>query len=60
MVQICQGAKSKANMLEETIVQYKEMFIITRREFEKVVSVCLLCPITIHFVNWFAECPSIP
>jgi DNA topoisomerase-3 len=42
MVQVCQGAKTKNDMLEETLVQYKEMFIITRREFEKVVSVCSL------------------
>lgn len=39
MVQVCQGAKTKSDMLEETIFQYKEMFIIARREFEKVVSV---------------------
>lgn len=42
MVQVCQGTKTKNDMLEETLVQYKEMFIITRREFDKVVSVCLL------------------
>lgn len=39
MVQVCQGVKTKSDMLEETLFQYKEMFIITRREFEKVVSV---------------------
>lgn len=38
MVQVCQGVKTKSDMLEETLFQYKEMFIITRREFEKVVS----------------------
>jgi DNA topoisomerase III len=39
MVQVCQGTKTKGDMLEETIVQYQEMFMIARREFEKVVSV---------------------
>ncbi|KAG5643389.1 hypothetical protein DXG03_001003 [Asterophora parasitica] len=40
MVQVCEGTKTKAAMLEETIVQYKEMFIIAKREFEKVISPC--------------------
>lgn len=39
MVQVCAGTKSKADMLEQTIEQYKEMFITTRREFEKIISV---------------------
>ncbi|GLB36997.1 putative introduces a single-strand break via transesterification at a target site in duplex DNA [Lyophyllum shimeji] len=38
MVQVCERAKTKADMLEEAIEQYKEMFIIARREFQKVVS----------------------
>ncbi|KAG5639039.1 hypothetical protein H0H81_007652 [Sphagnurus paluster] len=38
MVQVCEGQKTKGDMLEETIEQYKEMFIIARREFPKVVS----------------------
>ncbi|KAF9467413.1 prokaryotic type I DNA topoisomerase, partial [Collybia nuda] len=37
MVRVCERTKSKAEMLEEAIDQYKEMFIIARREFEKVV-----------------------
>ena len=41
MVQVCEGMKSKTEMLEETISQYKEMYIIAKREFEKVVNVCL-------------------
>lgn len=40
MVRVCERTKTKAAMLEETIYQYKEMFIIARREFEKVVGVC--------------------
>lgn len=42
MVQVCERTKSKNDMLEETIVQYKEMYLTTRREFEKVIAVCLL------------------
>ncbi|KAG6875307.1 hypothetical protein C0993_009864, partial [Termitomyces sp. T159_Od127] len=38
MVEVCEGRISKAIMLEKTINQYKDMFIITKREFEKVVS----------------------
>jgi DNA topoisomerase-3 len=40
MVRVCERTKTKADMLEEAITQYKEMFIITRREFEKVIGVC--------------------
>ncbi|KAG5723220.1 DNA topoisomerase 3 [Termitomyces sp. T112] len=38
MIGVCEGRMTKADMLEKTIDQYKEMFIITKREFEKVVS----------------------
>ncbi|KAG6812706.1 hypothetical protein H0H92_001209 [Tricholoma furcatifolium] len=38
MVQVCEGRKSKSDMLEEAIMQYKDMYIITKREFDKVVS----------------------
>jgi len=61
MVQVCQGAKSKADMLEETIVQYKEMFIIARREFEKVVLVRSFIFGAQEICRSFCtECPSIP
>jgi len=39
MVRVCEGTKSKTDMLEEAIVQYKEMYIIAKREFNKVVTV---------------------
>lgn len=41
MVQVCEGTKTKNDMLAQSIDQYKEMFIIARREFEKVITVCL-------------------
>lgn len=39
MVQVCQGEKSKNQMLMESIEQYREMYVIAKREFEKVISV---------------------
>jgi DNA topoisomerase III len=39
MVQVCEGTKSKNDMIDHSIVQYKEMFITARREFDKVISV---------------------
>ncbi|TFY69145.1 hypothetical protein EVG20_g3279 [Dentipellis fragilis] len=39
MVQVCQGAKTKHEMIAEGIEQYKEMFIKAKRDFNKVVSV---------------------
>ncbi|KAG8760506.1 DNA topoisomerase [Serendipita sp. 396] len=37
MVQVCERAKSKNDMLQESIDQYKEVFILVRREFGLVV-----------------------
>jgi hypothetical protein len=39
MVQVCERAKTKADMLAESIGQYKEMYLRARGEFEKVLSV---------------------
>lgn len=38
MVQVCEGTKSKDQMLLESIEQYREMYIIAKREFDKVLS----------------------
>ncbi|KAJ8518158.1 hypothetical protein ONZ45_g4767 [Pleurotus djamor] len=38
MNQICQRAKTKHEMLTQALEQYKEMYIITKREFNKVVN----------------------
>ncbi|TFK44130.1 prokaryotic type I DNA topoisomerase [Crucibulum laeve] len=40
MVQVCERAVTKNDMLHQSIDQYKEMFIIAKREFNKVVTVC--------------------
>ncbi|TFK53736.1 prokaryotic type I DNA topoisomerase [Heliocybe sulcata] len=37
MVQVCEGTKTKNDMLVESIDQYKDMFIKAKREFDKVV-----------------------
>lgn len=41
MVQVCEGAKTKQIMLEESIEQYKDMYIRARSDFAKVVSVSI-------------------
>jgi len=42
MVQVCEGTRTKNEMLNQSIDQYKEIFIMAKREFNKVVSVRLL------------------
>ncbi|KZS99267.1 prokaryotic type I DNA topoisomerase [Sistotremastrum niveocremeum HHB9708] len=37
MVQVCQGIKSKHDMLNESIEQYKEVYVRARQQFDKVV-----------------------
>lgn len=39
MVDICGGVKSKNEVLAESIERYKEMFMRTKIEFEKLVAV---------------------
>ena len=39
MVQVCEGTSSKNDMLVRSLDQYKNMYIIVKREFEKVTSV---------------------
>ncbi|TDL26071.1 prokaryotic type I DNA topoisomerase, partial [Rickenella mellea] len=38
MVQVCERTKSKNDMLVQSIDQYKEVYVIARREFDKVIS----------------------
>ena len=42
MVEICQGAKSKNDVLAESIEHYKEMFMKTKIEFPKLLQVRLV------------------
>lgn len=39
MVQVCEGTTTKHDMLERSLQQYKEMFVLVRREFSKVTEV---------------------
>jgi DNA topoisomerase-3 len=39
MVQVCEGQKTKNDMLVESIDQYKEVYILAKREFQKVMQV---------------------
>jgi hypothetical protein len=55
MVQVCEGSKSKNDMLEEAIEQYKEIFIQAKRDFNKVVSVSAILPFLTLFVNWICH-----
>ncbi|KAF9523469.1 DNA topoisomerase [Crepidotus variabilis] len=36
MIQVCEGNQTKHEMLERSLEQYKEMFVIVRREFARV------------------------
>lgn len=39
MVQVCEGAKTKNEMLVQSIEQYKDMYVMAKREFDKVIEV---------------------
>ena len=39
MVQVCDGQKTKNDMLVESIDQYKEVYILAKRDFQKVMQV---------------------
>lgn len=41
MVQVCEGTKSKGMMLEEAIVQYKDIFMRAKNGFNNVLTVSL-------------------
>ena len=41
MVQVCEGIKTKDEMLAQSIEQYKDMFVMAKREFDKVIQVNL-------------------
>lgn len=39
MVQVCEGTITKDQMLVQSIQQYKDMYIMAKREFDKVIEV---------------------
>jgi hypothetical protein len=42
MVQVCEGTKSKADMQEEAIVQYKDIYMRAKNGFPHVIAVGLV------------------
>lgn len=49
MVQVCEGIKTKDEMLVQSIEQYKDMYVMAKREFDKVVEVNL--PLLLFFLS---------
>lgn len=42
MVQVCNGAKTKAEMIDESVEQYKHVFVLARNNFNRIVEVLRL------------------
>lgn len=55
MVQVCEGTKSKGVMLEEAIVQYKDIFIRAKNGFNNVLAVSSSCWIISQPVDTLVE-----
>lgn len=51
MVEVCEQTKSKNDMLDQSIEQYKEVYIKARREFDKVINVCVSKACSVHHAN---------
>lgn len=51
MIQVCEGAKTKDEMLVQSIEQYKDMFVMAKREFNKVIEVNLLALLVFLLVD---------
>jgi DNA topoisomerase-3 len=43
MVSVCERAKTKNDMLQESIEMYKDLYIRAKAEFNKVVTVSTAC-----------------
>ena len=54
MVQVCEGATDKAEMLRVALDQYKAMFEITQREFQKVANVSGGAVSHCYRASWFS------
>lgn len=39
MVQVCEGRSTKNDMMVQSLDQYKQMFVVARTEFAKVIQV---------------------
>lgn len=41
MFQICEGLRSKREVLDESVEQYREVFARSRRDFDRIIAVSL-------------------
>ena len=39
MVQICEGARTKGDVLTENVEKYKDMYMRTKRDFARIIAV---------------------
>lgn len=46
MVQICNGTKTKGDVINESIEEYKVMYVTAKSEFNKVTSVRASCALS--------------
>ena len=51
MVQVCEGTKTKGEMLVQSIEQYKDMYVMAKREFDKVIEVSLFALLYFLAIN---------
>lgn len=42
MLRVCQGATTKADMMEQSLTEYKEMYTIARAQFRRITEVRIL------------------
>lgn len=51
MVQICEGQKTKNDMLVENVAMYKEMYMKTKRDMNRIVEASLLIHANVHYTD---------
>ena len=56
MVQICQGLKTKNDMLVENIELYKEMFLKIKRDMGRIIEVRPTFPPLWWMIEFASEC----
>ena len=56
MVQICQGLKTKNDMLVENIELYKEMFLKIKRDMGRIIEVRPTFPSLWWFIEFASQC----
>lgn len=51
MVQVCESNRTKHQMLEQTIEQYREVFVRARNNFQRVIEVILVPAFLVQIRN---------